>query len=80
MSKGLHESDAQYQWLLTLFYIPYILFEWMALMWKIVPPHIWAFATVLTWFVRLDLSEDKRLTISGESQLHFKQLHSIGKG
>lgn len=49
MSKSLHESDAQYQWLLTIFYIPYILFEWMALMWKLVPPHIWAFCTVLTW-------------------------------
>lgn len=57
LSKGpgsIHESDAQYQWLLTLFYIPYILFEWMALMWKVVPPHIWAFVTVLTWFVALD--------------------------
>lgn len=37
------------QWLLTIFYIPYIVFEWLALMWKILPPHIWAFATVFTW-------------------------------
>ncbi|KAJ5525509.1 major facilitator superfamily transporter [Penicillium frequentans] len=49
MSKDLNETDAQYQWLLTIFYIPYILFEWMALMWKIVPPHIWTFATVFVW-------------------------------
>jgi hypothetical protein len=49
MSTDLKQSDAQYQWLLTIFYIPYILFEWMALMWKLVPPHIWAFCTVLTW-------------------------------
>jgi hypothetical protein len=47
---SIHETNAQYQWLLTLFYIPYILFEWMALMWKVVPPHLWAFATVLTWY------------------------------
>lgn len=40
---------ARSQWLLTIFYIPYILFEWFALMWKIFPPHIWAFATVFTW-------------------------------
>lgn len=26
------------KWLLTIFYIPYIAFEWMALMYKIVPP------------------------------------------
>jgi MFS family permease len=58
LSKGpgsIHETDAQYQWLLTLFYIPYILFEWMALMWKVVPPHIWAFCTVFTWGVAATL-------------------------
>ncbi|KAK5131356.1 hypothetical protein LTR04_004920, partial [Oleoguttula sp. CCFEE 6159] len=48
MSKSLRMDSAQYQWLLTVFYIPYILFEWMALMWKVVPPHQWAFITVLT--------------------------------
>jgi hypothetical protein len=52
---SIHETDAQYQWLLTLFYIPYILFEWMALMWKVVPPHLWAFVTVLTWGVAASL-------------------------
>ncbi|KAF3761434.1 MFS general substrate transporter [Cryphonectria parasitica EP155] len=51
MGKDLGLSDAQYQWLLTIFYIPYIIFEWLALMWKITPPHIWAAATVLTWAV-----------------------------
>ncbi|POS69158.1 hypothetical protein DHEL01_v212449 [Diaporthe helianthi] len=51
MSKDLGFDNAQYQWLLTIFYIPYILFEWFALMWKICPPHIWAFVTVLTWAI-----------------------------
>ncbi|KFY22159.1 hypothetical protein V493_06805 [Pseudogymnoascus sp. VKM F-4281 (FW-2241)] len=49
MSKSLGFSDSEYQWLLTIFYIPYILFEWLALCWKLIPPHIWAFCTVLTW-------------------------------
>ncbi|KAK0628967.1 major facilitator superfamily transporter [Bombardia bombarda] len=49
MGKDLGFDDAQFEWLLTIFYIPYILFEWCAIMWKIVPPHIWAFVTVLTW-------------------------------
>jgi sugar phosphate permease len=49
MDKALGINDAEYQWLLTIFYIPYILFEWLALMWKIVPPHIWAFVCVLLW-------------------------------
>ncbi|KAI0021826.1 major facilitator superfamily transporter [Xylariomycetidae sp. FL0641] len=49
MGKDLGFDDAQYQWLLTIFYIPYILFEWCALMWKAVPPHQWAFICVLVW-------------------------------
>lgn len=49
MSEDLGFDDAQYQWLLTLFYIPYIVFEPLALMWKLVPPHIWAFCCVLVW-------------------------------
>ncbi|KAI1327421.1 major facilitator superfamily transporter [Xylariaceae sp. FL0255] len=36
-------------WLLTIYYIPYILFEWLALMWKAIPPHIWAFCCILVW-------------------------------
>ncbi|KAI1453441.1 putative MFS transporter [Annulohypoxylon moriforme] len=49
MSKDLKFDDAHYQWLLTIFYIPYIVFEWAALMWKIIPPHIWACSCVLVW-------------------------------
>ncbi|ORY62624.1 major facilitator superfamily domain-containing protein [Pseudomassariella vexata] len=49
MSKELGFDDAHYQWLLTIFYIPYILFEWFSLMWKAVPPHIWAFGCVMVW-------------------------------
>ncbi|KAI1748610.1 major facilitator superfamily domain-containing protein [Xylaria castorea] len=49
MGRDLGLSDDQYQWLLTIFYIPYIVFEWTALMWKVVPPHWWAFACVLAW-------------------------------
>ncbi|KAK2597577.1 hypothetical protein N8I77_012356 [Diaporthe amygdali] len=51
MSEDLGFDNDQYQWLLTIFYIPYIVFEWLALMWKILPPHIWAFATVFVWGV-----------------------------
>jgi hypothetical protein len=33
-------SRNAYNWLLTIFYISYIVFEWFALMWKLIPPHI----------------------------------------
>ncbi|KAK0742409.1 major facilitator superfamily domain-containing protein [Apiosordaria backusii] len=49
MSADLGFDDEHFQWLLTIFYIPYILFEGFALMWKIMPPHIWATITVTTW-------------------------------
>ena len=42
MQKRLHLSSSDYQWLLTIFYIAYIIFEWLILMWKVLPPHIWA--------------------------------------
>ncbi|CAK7567170.1 MAG: hypothetical protein SEPTF4163_005132 [Sporothrix epigloea] len=49
MGKDLGLTDAQYQWLLTIFYIPYVVFEWAAVFWKIVPPHIWGCITAITW-------------------------------
>ncbi|KAB5511609.1 major facilitator superfamily transporter [Coniochaeta sp. 2T2.1] len=68
MGSDLKFDDPHYQWLLTIFYIPYskllfapgiagaqlltnflVVLEWLAMMWKIVPPHIWAFGTILTW-------------------------------
>ncbi|KAF2102228.1 pantothenate transporter liz1 [Rhizodiscina lignyota] len=49
MNKDLNINDDQYTWLLTIFYIPYILFEFQSMMWKLVPPHMWAAFVVLGW-------------------------------
>lgn len=49
MQKALNLDTASYQWLLTIFYISYIVFEWFALMWKVVPPHMWAAFCVTGW-------------------------------
>jgi MFS family permease len=51
LSTELHFSadGNDYAWLLTMFYVGYIIFEWLALMWKVVPAHIWAAAMVLGW-------------------------------
>ena len=51
MTKDLHLKGNNYQWLLTIFYITYIIFEFQTLMWKIVPPHMWLAFTVLGWGV-----------------------------
>ena len=49
LQDDLNLSSSQYEWLLTAFYITYILFEWMTLMYRIVPPHIYISLCVCGW-------------------------------
>lgn len=49
LEEDLQLSSAQYEWLLTAFYITYILFEWMTLMYRLVPPHIYISLCVFGW-------------------------------
>ncbi|KAL4911073.1 hypothetical protein BDW74DRAFT_164718 [Aspergillus multicolor] len=49
MEDDLSLHGNQYSWLLTIFYISYTLFEPLALMWKLMPPHRWAAITAMTW-------------------------------
>ncbi|KAF6232709.1 hypothetical protein HO173_009148 [Letharia columbiana] len=49
LSEDLHLSSLQYEWLLRAFYITYILFEWMTLLWKVFPPHIYLSVCVASW-------------------------------
>ncbi|KAL3417371.1 major facilitator superfamily transporter [Phlyctema vagabunda] len=55
MEERLELSSDVYQWLLTIFYISYIIFEWFALMWKLVPPHVWAAIVVTGWGIAATL-------------------------
>ncbi|KAF2477678.1 pantothenate transporter liz1 [Lindgomyces ingoldianus] len=49
MADDLSLTSDRYDWLLTIFYISYILFEPQVIMWKLVPPHIWATFCVFGW-------------------------------
>ncbi|KAJ5340847.1 hypothetical protein N7541_009971 [Penicillium brevicompactum] len=49
LKDDLKLSSSQYEWLLTSFYITYILFEWMTLMYRVVPPHIYISLCVCGW-------------------------------
>ncbi|SPO19758.1 related to nicotinamide mononucleotide permease [Ustilago trichophora] len=51
MNKALGLSDAQFQWLLTIFYIAYILFQFQVFMYKLLPPRIWMTFCVFMWGV-----------------------------
>ena len=38
-----------YEWALSAFYISYIAFEWMSLLWRVIPAHIYVSVLVLSW-------------------------------
>ncbi|KAK0620303.1 major facilitator superfamily domain-containing protein [Immersiella caudata] len=47
--QGDRRDSRWYEWALTAFYITYIGFEWMALLWRIIPPHIYISVLVMSW-------------------------------
>ena len=51
LTDDLRLNSSQYEWVLTAFYITYILFEWMTLLYPIVPPHIYISICVASWGV-----------------------------
>lgn len=51
MEHDLHLSSNEYEWLLTIFYIAYILFEPLIMVYKIVPTRIWIAILVAGWGV-----------------------------
>ncbi|KAI4715808.1 MFS general substrate transporter [Aureobasidium sp. EXF-10727] len=51
MAKALDLTADRYSWLLTIFYISYILFQFQVLGWKRFPPHIWASWAIFGWGV-----------------------------
>lgn len=82
MNEDLDLDGDDYDWLLTIFYISYIIFEFQALMWKIVPPHIWAALMVFGWYVIPQLTtSDVSLTesSSGVSSPPARPLRTIGR-
>ncbi|KAI0132240.1 major facilitator superfamily transporter [Xylariales sp. AK1849] len=48
-------KDEWYEWSLTCFYIAYITFEWMSLLFKVIPAHIYISLIVLSWGITASL-------------------------
>jgi len=42
-------DSERYEWVITAFYIAYICFEWMNVLWKLIPAHIYVTGIVLSW-------------------------------
>ncbi|KAF3003568.1 hypothetical protein E8E13_006393 [Curvularia kusanoi] len=49
MQRDLKLSSNQFEWLIWAFYITYIGFEWMTLMYRIIPPHIYIPICIFSW-------------------------------
>lgn len=47
--EDLNLTSSQYEWALTAFYITYIAFEWMTLMYRLVPAHIYIPICACAW-------------------------------
>ncbi|KAH8594355.1 major facilitator superfamily domain-containing protein [Bisporella sp. PMI_857] len=45
----LELDDTRYEWVIGAFYIAYICFEWMSVLWKLIPAHIYVTVIVLSW-------------------------------
>lgn len=49
MSKDIGATDGQFEWFLTIYYISYIVFEFLTYCWKIFPPRYYAPTVVICW-------------------------------
>ncbi|KEQ89759.1 MFS general substrate transporter [Aureobasidium pullulans EXF-150] len=70
MKDALNLTDDRYSWLLTIFYISYILFQFQVLGWKRFPPHIWAAWAIFGWGV-ISSCQAVVTTWEGEMVLRF---------
>ncbi|KAL8707525.1 MAG: hypothetical protein Q9220_007467 [cf. Caloplaca sp. 1 TL-2023] len=80
MEEDLELHGNRYQWLLNNFYIAYIVFEFQALMWKVVPPNIWAAFVVFGWGLVATLQASVKSWASEMACRFFLGLFEAGFG
>ncbi|SPN99598.1 related to nicotinamide mononucleotide permease [Cephalotrichum gorgonifer] len=68
--------DDWYEWALSAFYITYILFEWMSLLWRVVPAHVYITLLVASWGV---ISSLQALVTSYPYLIALRALLGIGE-
>ncbi|KAF6815448.1 major facilitator superfamily transporter [Colletotrichum sojae] len=68
--------DGWYEWTLTAFYISYIVFEWMSLLWKLIPAHIYVSLIVLSWGLTASLQS---VSVSYPMLIVLRVLLGIGE-
>ncbi|PTB63930.1 MFS general substrate transporter [Trichoderma citrinoviride] len=68
--------DDWYEWALTSFYISYIAFEWMSLLWKVIPAHVYVSMLVLSWGLTASL---QAIAVSYPMLIALRVLLGIGE-
>ena len=76
MTEDLNLSSSQYEWLLTSFYCTYISFQWMTLLYGLVPAHIYISLATLAWSLTACL---QAVASSFSSMLGLRALLGIGE-
>ncbi|MCJ1373898.1 hypothetical protein MMC20_005128 [Loxospora ochrophaea] len=76
LTEDLNLSSSQYEWLLTSFYITYISFQWMTLLYHIIPAHMYISLCVASWSVIASLQS---VTRSFVSMLILRALLGVGE-
>ncbi|CAD6441310.1 d9a6ee20-bc21-49e9-a6d5-da4429aab8f1 [Sclerotinia trifoliorum] len=76
LERDLHLDSNKYEWVVTAFYIAYICFEWMSILWKIIPAHIYITVIVLSWGVIASLQS---IATSFAGLLVLRTLLGIGE-
>ncbi|KAI0177806.1 major facilitator superfamily domain-containing protein [Pestalotiopsis sp. NC0098] len=79
MEQDLQSKPARsewYAWSLTSFYISYIVFEWMSLLFKVVPAHIYISLIILSWGIVASLQS---IAISYPALIFLRTLLGIGE-
>ncbi|PQE20508.1 hypothetical protein CJF30_00001832 [Rutstroemia sp. NJR-2017a BBW] len=76
LEKDLRLDSNKYEWVITVFYVAYIMFEWMSILWKIVPAHIYITSIVLSWGIIASLQS---IATSFTGLLILRTLLGIGE-
>ncbi|EON97631.1 putative major facilitator superfamily transporter protein [Phaeoacremonium minimum UCRPA7] len=74
--QSIPRREEWYEWALTAFYISYIVFEWMSLLWKLIPAHIYVSMLVLSWGVVASL---QAVTVNYPMLIFLRTLLGIGE-
>ena len=74
--QSVPRREEWYDWSITAFYIAYIVFEWMSLLWRLIPAHAYVAVLVLSWGITASL---QAVTTSYPALIFLRTVLGIGE-